>query len=483
MSLTNSVPEILYAKVFANQHLLENILSYLSDDFRKNLDVRLVNKSINNTFLRLIRRNHQKMKIEYVCERKEQEKTSKDFIYINYRKVKTQDVLGYFIFLNTAVGAIIEKITTRRLWMLKNKFMLRLHDLIHSQLIGSNGTHIQSLIGLEEICNGCEKCFNIAKKCLEYGPLRFSTLQTMTYSKNYKKLHVTDKLFEDIAEYLISCDTLSIWINETRVFPDGMEGLEYDHRHMPREVIDMILRKWSVKSIQLNMIYFTNEGMCSVDWLQYDYFTPVRLNDPYFKTQKSPDLKFTHVDVEMSDSIYCVRDLGVRYPKSESPRGYANFIPNIRRLFPTDKISMDLSHWCCIANDDIEKKMSTILYVVSMEQPQNLSVDMKFFVESAIVKKLNEETKKEELFGIAPKYNFRKHRLQCYKKSLPFEVKLGPDAFDSEKWIGRRFQVEDTFNRFILNLDVYIKEKELEDVFIKELLQEYPNSFVGHFYN
>ncbi|KAF1763274.1 hypothetical protein GCK72_011540 [Caenorhabditis remanei] len=444
------------------------------------------------------------MKIEYVCERKEREKTSKDFIYINYRKVKTQDVLGYFIFLNTAVGAKIEKITTRRLWMLKNEFMLRLHDLIHSQLIGCNGTHIESLIGLEEACDGCVKCSNIAKKCLEYGPLRFSTLQTMTYSKNYKKLHVTDKLFEDIAEYcisksknkeecfkeldktilpVISCDTLSIWINETRVFPDEVEGLEYDHRHMPREVIDMILRKWSVKSIQLNMIYFTNEGMCSVDWLQYNYFTRVRLNDPYFKTQKSPDLKFTNVDVEMSDSIYCVRDLGVRYPKYKSPRGYANFIPNIRRLFPTDKISMDLSHWCCIANDDIEKKMSTILYVVSMEQPQNLIVDIKFFVESAIVKKLNEETKKEELFGIAPKYNFRKHCLQCYKKCLPFEVKLGPDAFDSEKWIGRRFQVEDTFNQFILNLDVYIKEKELEDVFNEKLLQEYPNSFVGLFYN
>ncbi|KAF1750726.1 hypothetical protein GCK72_017277 [Caenorhabditis remanei] len=303
------------------------------------------------------------------------------------------------------------------------------------RLIFFSGAHIQSLISLEEICNGCEKCFNIAKKCVEYGPLRFSTLQTITYSKNYNKLHVSDKLFEDIAEYcisksknkeecfkelektilpVISCDTLSIWIDETRVFPDGMEGLEYDHRHMPREVIDIILRKWSVKSIQLNMIYFTSEGMCSVDWLQYDYFARVRLNDPYFKTQKSPDLKFTHVDVEMSDSIYCVRDLGVRYPKSESPRGYANFIPNIRRLFPTDKISMDLSHWCCIANDDIEKKMSTILHVVSMEQPQNLSVHIKFFVESAIVKMLNEKTKKEELFGIAPKYNFREHSLQCY---------------------------------------------------------------------
>ncbi|EFP02649.1 hypothetical protein CRE_02420 [Caenorhabditis remanei] len=58
MSVTNSVSEILYAKVFTNQHLLENILSYLSNDFRKNLNIRLVNKLINNTFLRLIRRSH-----------------------------------------------------------------------------------------------------------------------------------------------------------------------------------------------------------------------------------------------------------------------------------------------------------------------------------------------------------------------------------------------------------------------------------------
>ena len=62
-------------------------------------------------------------------------------------------------------------------------------------------------------------------------------------------------------------------------------------------------------------------------------------------------------------------------------------------------------------------------------------------------------------------------------------MKLGPDAFNAEKWIGRRFQVEDTVNRFNFNLDVYIKEKGLEDVFNEELLQEYPNSFVGLFYN
>ncbi|EFP02632.1 hypothetical protein CRE_02425 [Caenorhabditis remanei] len=502
MSVENSVTEILCARVFTNQHILENILSYLSDDFRKNLDVRLVNRSINNTFLRLIRRNHQKMKIEYAYDVEHYETRSKDYIYINYRKINNQDVLPYFIFLNTAVGVKVEKITTRRLWMLEKKFILRLHDLIHSLLIGTNGTHIQSLINLEETCDGCEKCSNIAQKCLEYGPLRFSTLQTMTYSKNYKKLHVTDKLFEVIAEYCISksknkeeclkeldttilstisCDKLAIWINESRVLPDEDTDPMFDHRHMPREVIDIILRKWSVKSIKLSQLHFTNEEVCSVEWLQYDYFTRVRLNDPYSETKQS-DLKFNHVEVSLSYSIDCVKGLGNLPSETEPPDGYDNFIPNIRRMFPTDQISMELPHWYFVPKIDIEKKMSTILEVVTIEQQQNLSLDIKFFVESGIVKKLNEETNRVELLGIASGYVLQEKRLHCFKKSSPFNAEHGPEVFLDNKWIGRRFQVRDTFNQFSFNLDVYIKEKQLEEKFDKELLQEYPNSFVGHFF-
>ncbi|KAF1763182.1 hypothetical protein GCK72_011448 [Caenorhabditis remanei] len=423
----NSVSEILYAKVFTNQHLLENILIYLSDDFRKNLDVRLVNKSINNTFLRLIRRDHQTIKIEYAYNVEDIETREKDYIYINYRKINNQGVPLYFIFLNTAVGVKVQKITTRRLWMLENEFKRRLHDLIHSQLIGSNGTHIQSLINLEELCNRCEKCSNIAKKCLEYGPLRFSTLQTMSYSKNYKKLHVTDKLFEDIAEYcisksknkeecfkeldktipsIISCDKLAIWIN----------------------------------------------------------------------------LKFKHVEVSLSYSRSCVASIGNPPPETTESAGYHNFIPNIRRLFPTDQISMELTHWYFVPKIDIEKKMSTILQVVTMEKPQKLSLDIKFFVQSGIVKKLNEETNREELLGIDPRYVLQPERLHCFKKSSSFNAEHGPEVFLDNKWIGRRFQVEDTVNRFNFNLDVYIKEKELEEKFDKEMLQTYPNSFVGHFF-
>ncbi|EFP02557.1 hypothetical protein CRE_02408 [Caenorhabditis remanei] len=502
MSVMNSIPEILYSKVFTTQHLLENILSYLSNDFRKNLDVRLVNKSINITFLLLIRRNHRKMKIEYAFDVEDRILQPKDYIYINYRKINHQNVLPYFIFLNTVVGVKVQKITTRKLWLLEDKFKKRLHDIIHSQLIGSNGTNIQTVIGLEEACDGCVKCSNIAQKCLEYGPLRFSTLQTMTYSKNYKKLHVTDKLFEDIAEYCISmsknkeecfkeldttilstisCDKLAIWINESRVLPNEDTDPKYDHRHMPREVIDIILRKWNVKSLKLCMLHMTKELMCNVKWMQYDYFTRVRLNDPYLKTKQS-DLKFSHVEVSLSYSSNCVRDLGNRQLIVNQPKGYDNFIPNIRRMFPTDKITMDLSHWYDIARTDIEKKMSTILQVVTMEQHQNLSLDIKFFVESGIVKKLNEETNKEDLLGIAPGYVLQENRLHCFKKSSPFNGNNGPEVFLDNKWIGRRFQVDHAENRFHFKLDVYIKEKELEERLDKKLLQEYPDSFVGHFY-
>ena len=152
-------------------------------------------------------------------------------------------------------------------------------------------------------------------------------------------------------------------------------------------------------------------------------------------------------------------------------------------MFPTNQISMELSHWYFVPKKDIEKKMSTILQVVTMEQHQNLSLDIKFFVQSGIVKKLSRWTYREELLGIASGYVLQENRLHCFKKSSPFIDAQGPEVFLDNKWVGRRFQVKDTFNQFNFNLDVYIKEKELEDMFIKALLQEYPNSFVGHFYN
>ncbi|EFP02571.1 hypothetical protein CRE_02359 [Caenorhabditis remanei] len=250
---------------------------------------------------------------------------------------------------------------------------------------------------------------------------------------------------------------------------------------MPREVIDIILRKWNVKSIKLSILHITNEEVCSVEWLRYNYFTRVRLNDPYLETKQS-DLKFSHVEVSLSYSLDCVRDLGNRQLIVNEPKGYDNFIPNIRRMFQTDKISMELPHWYFIACNNIEKKMSTILEVVTMEQQHNLSLDIKFFVQSGIVKKLNEETKREELLGIASGYVHQEKRLHCFKKSSPFNAEHGPEVFLDNRWIGSRFQVRDTFNQFNFNLDVYIKKKELEKGFNKEQLQEYPNSFVGHFF-
>ena len=132
---------------------------------------------------------------------------------------------------------------------------------------------------------------------------------------------------------------------------------------------------------------------------------------------------------------------------------------------------MDLSHWFAVADTEIEKKMSTILQVVTIEKPQKLNLDMKFFVKSGSVKKFNEETNKEELLGIAPGYVLQENRFHCFKKSSPFNAEHGPEVFLDNKWIGRRFQVEHAENQFNFNLDVFIKEKELEEEFNEELLQ------------
>ena len=55
------------------------------------------------------------------------------------------------------------------------------------------GGSVRKLIGLEEVCEGCVDCMDMAKRCVEYGPLRFQVLKGIKKPIHYRKLHISDK--------------------------------------------------------------------------------------------------------------------------------------------------------------------------------------------------------------------------------------------------------------------------------------------------
>ncbi|EFP01313.1 hypothetical protein CRE_22156 [Caenorhabditis remanei] len=488
--------ESLSSKVFDNPHLLEIIVSNLTWNCESNLSTRLINKSFNSEFLRIIRRNHRKMKIEFIGKPERSVETAKDWIYINYRKIKKSIIPGYFNFLNKVVGVKVQEIITKNLWHPEEKFARNLHKSIHLDLIGRNRESVRRLIGLEEVCEGCVKCANMAKRCVEYGPLRFRVLKRIKNPMHYRKLHISDKLIECIADYCtlksttkkkcfkrlnniirssISCDTLVLWISETReCYINGV--LKSAHFPMPREVLDVMIRKWNVKSVKLNMIGRTTGVQCSEKWVERGYFTKIKVNDPYWKTGQS-NLKIHHISVRVLDSCDCARGLMQTNPETEEEKIYENYIANLRRLFQMDKISIDFGHWRHKYSASLEEFMKNILRVIQLEKQRKLEVNIQFFTEICSFKVGNSE----ELAEIPSEYSLLSDRVECIRMFVPFEiVESGPERLNQIKWVGRRFQVKDMDNHFTLNLNIYVKETELREL-DNGLMDTHPNSLIGVF--
>ncbi|EFO92597.1 hypothetical protein CRE_17538 [Caenorhabditis remanei] len=500
MSVSNSskaFDESLSSKVFDNPHLLEIIVSNLTWNCESNLSTRLINKSFNSLFLRVIRRNHRKMKIEFIGLAERCEETAKDWIFINYRKIKKSIIPGYFNFLNKIVGVKVEEIITKDLWLPEEMFARNLHDIIYSDLIGGNRESVRRLIGLEDVCEGCGNCANMARQCVEYGPVRFRMLRRVKNPIHYRKLHISDKLLEDIAndctlksttkeecfKHLhgvirpsISCDTLVLWICELKeYYVDGV--MMNSHFAMPREVLDVMIRKWNVKTIRMNMVACTSENECDENWIDRGYFTKIKLDDPYWKSGQASDLKLQHVSVSLANSFDCAGGLMYSNPGTFYEKNFEDYIANLRRLFQMDKISIDFSHWKHKYSGSLEEFMKNLLRVIQLEKQRKLEVNIQFFTEICSFKVGNSE----EFAEIPSEYSLLSDRVECIRMFVPCEiVESGPERFNMIKWVGRRFQVKDMDNHFTLNLNIYVKETELKEL-DNGLMDTHPNSLIGVF--
>ncbi|CAP27045.1 Protein CBG06796 [Caenorhabditis briggsae] len=76
---------------------------------------------------------------------------------------------------------------------------------------------------------------------------------------------------------------------------------------MPREILDAILLKWSVKSVILKFVDVTRQDIQKRNWIKSKWFTGFRFNDVHEAVNPSSlDLKFPKVEVDFEVDIQLV---------------------------------------------------------------------------------------------------------------------------------------------------------------------------------
>ncbi|UMM24767.1 hypothetical protein L5515_004845 [Caenorhabditis briggsae] len=116
---------------------------------------------------------------------------------------------------------------------------------------------------------------------------------------------------------------------------------------MPREILDAILLKWSVKSVILKFVDVTRQDIQKRNWIKSKWFTGFRFNDVHEAVNPSSlDLKFPKVEVDFGASPIrseLLREGGI--DKFVSRASNQNIIANIKRVLPTDRISIRFCQW------------------------------------------------------------------------------------------------------------------------------------------
>ncbi|ULU07236.1 hypothetical protein L3Y34_018771 [Caenorhabditis briggsae] len=370
-------------KVFSNYHILHDILQNVfgkDESILDNLNLRLVSKLFNHVILSKIRAAFVQVqvspdqKLDSCGENSDNEESEEDQVaslqdksfILNDRRVVFRHVPKFFEFLNS-----VARIRVRDLlfsgFTSPNEY---LHKCILYSLLNGNWFTLCSYKGADEICNGCSACKEIASRVKIYGPVQLCTLFEPIHEKkkHYEQLIVTEILLAEIAVQCttlisskeeafsrlasiitseISCDQLDL------VFSDRCMWSKETLSH-PREVIDWIVKAWSVKSINVSFI----TGYSSIDyklWASQRVFTEMRFDEMFVEQNTSPQNRqdnFDRVEVDMQagDEIATcfAESMGMFERSGMSATAFQNVCANVKRIFPTQDmyliLPLELAH-------------------------------------------------------------------------------------------------------------------------------------------
>uniref|UniRef100_A0A1I7TQW1 F-box domain-containing protein n=2 Tax=Caenorhabditis tropicalis TaxID=1561998 RepID=A0A1I7TQW1_9PELO len=319
-------------------------------------------------------------------------------------------------------------------------------------------------------------------KIREYGPFDMQSLFNTRYRRCFKRLIVTDQLFDRIANDCvryssskeecyrklnifinvpIRCGMLVFWISESRRL--NQDDRLPNHHSMPREVFELMINMWKPKAIEIHFKYDYRIDISRKQWIDSEYFTKVRLNDPYEPFGDDSNLpKLRYVELNLRDSLLCSTDFCFLDPTKTWYRGFDNVIANIRSVFPTDQIIVKGFNMYNYDVEPFSDVFSNLLKIVQKGDNEKLTIKSQFFIDYDPKRADSEQIS----IQIPKEYTLLDYRSLFYHPELPEKLQERPDRCRMRKWICKKFRFEDEKKNFHFQLNTFLPESviKLKDV-------------------
>lgn len=249
----------------------------------------------------------------------------------------------------------------------------------------------------------------------------------------------------------VSCDRLVFQLNEKpfirgTTFNSKMARFEPDKnipltQSVPREIIDVMIRKWRVRSVKLEFKFKVREPVLCDVWAGKNYFTEFR-----FDQIQAPQFSSFHLnslEIDLTRSFVIPRQiLGIRPFQEVS--AYQYLFGNAQRIFPSSRTIVSLESQ--FKFNKIGVNLERLLSAIWLDAPWNTEVDVRIVSMVCPKSKLQDSRLPDHFNGnhmcvkvadsedkkfIGKKYSF----INNQKSVVHVEVLLNPDDFS--KALGR----------------------------------------------
>ncbi|CAL2036266.1 unnamed protein product [Caenorhabditis brenneri] len=471
--------------VFNNQILVQTILEHATNDIIDNMSFRLVNRTFRNSCHAMLRKNHQKVKIEHLdVDHDEVVKNyNENHVYINYNAIKISNVHRYFHLIKNVANVKVDSIYVKNLFLLTREKQKILHDSTTRTLIGNDREIIKKLIGMEEICEiGCENCAQIPEKCLEYGPIRIKNLrESFAEPRSFEKLIIADYFLDNIANVCVKSSrtrkecisavenlvnskitsrTLVLKISETQKLDSNRRGsIDGKLESMPQEVLEIMLKKWRVQSLVLKFVETSHRSKNVREWMSKDCFSNLCLYGHYGNGRR---LKVSNVCIDLKDSQKYARSLQTNEPLVNIHRRGQTLVSNIRRLFICDKLSIECSHWKQRLSIPIAEGVERFMEALSMEAKDNLEINIRIFPKHRNSQEVFQDLieKKDSDSDLYPEFTIHAidSPLPVLLRSLEPIGEYPYFKLEKKQWIGDAFRMINKKKKLVINLEFMIEK-------------------------
>ncbi|EGT34815.1 hypothetical protein CAEBREN_20860 [Caenorhabditis brenneri] len=277
-----------------------------------------------------------------------------------------------------------------------------------------------------------------------------------------------ESCFESVSRFIennIECETLIFTLSDR------------NFHTLPFELIDSIFKKWKVKKVKLVFLDIDFDESLPGKWLHRSIFTEFNFNS---KIDWESDNCFDSVEVDMMDAFNTFQE----YFKSEALTKNHNFLANVRRLFPTNRIMITLPSFM-IEVCQMDKHIEKLMNIINEERQRNLDITVR--VAPQIMNNTNNEI--PDIFNsgacllneTSPEDDLVRWKLKELK-TLPVLIVDSIWSLQRKTFKRKLFELQNVFNNSSLHLELLFMDVDLRNFFGERNGEVVGTGFMLHFY-